>query len=157
MRRIRQPHANRYAGTIDGKYARHRFKGRSANETSRFANLPLCPWSACLAELYKTFLHPRFRGVFPNTKGYSRLVRATGEKARTKDDFFAPHPDFWGDSPDELILHTPWQHFGQKTSKVYRKTMQNVDFEHRLPIKQPKSGQGVSRHVIPHAQAGVFP
>ena len=89
----------------------------------------------------RTFLcafHPCFWGESPD-----------------KGRFFTPHPDFWGDCPDEVTLHTPWQHFGQKTSKVYKKTMLNVDFEHRLPLKQPKSGQGVSRYAIPQTEVRV--
>ena len=60
---------------------------------------------------------------------------------RRKDRQYTKIPDLLPDGP---CNNTPWQHFGQKTSKLYRKTMQNVDFEHRLSLKQPKNGQGVS-------------
>ena len=133
----------------------------STYELPRAANTPAARSSVCRHHRWQ--IRPpsiqrkvRERNLKVREPSFVPSIRVSGEKARTKDDFFTPHPDFWGDCPDEVTLHTPWQHFGRKASKVYRKTMLNVDFEHRLPLKQPKSGQGVSRHLTPQAQIRMF-
>ena len=52
--------------------------------------------------------------------------------------------------------NTPWYCFGQKTVKRYRKTMQNIDFEHRLTLKQAKSYQAVLPDTQPNRHKPRF-
>ena len=65
--------------------------------------------------------HPEARSLKVRRHCFVSAIRVSGDKVRTKDDFFAPHPDFWGDFPDELILHAPWTFFAQNSTEVYCK------------------------------------
>ena len=47
---------------------------------------------------------------------------------------------------------------GKKLPRGIEKQGKNVDFEHRLPLKQPKSlPSGISRHATEHAQIRMLP
>ena len=95
-------------------------------------------------------------------------IRDSGEKTRTKDVFFALHPDFWGDFPDERRFlqsssgdmgRDPGRtiHLGtvlsKKQSSCIEKRCKNVDFEHRSPLNSPKTVKVFSRHATSQAQA----
>ena len=75
-----------------GKKDRHLFKAVTTSEAKRLAAPALCLPSGLLGR------KPGRAMIF------LYLVRTSGEKTRTGDDFSASHPDFWGDFPDRKSL-----------------------------------------------------
>ena len=87
-------------------------------------------------------------GRFPGRHSFfAIIIRVSGESSRmgacNNVRRYTKCPILCCTGPSRCKVATPWYCFRQKAVKVYRKTMQNVDFQHCLSLKQPNSGQGV--------------